>query len=260
MPTALITGASSGIGEQFGYALAGRKYDLVLIARREDRLNAVAARARELGAGRVESVAIDLGQPGAHQRIHDRLAAAGMQVDYLVNNAGFGTSGHFARLPLEREIAEIDLNVTALVALTRVFLPAMIERKRGTIINVASTAAFQSVPFMATYAATKAFVLSFTEGLAGELAGTGVKVLALCPGPVKTEFQGVAHNEHGRVPSFVYIDAATVAAQGIAAADSGRHVYIGGVMNFVGAQATRFLPRAMIRRIARGLYRPVAEN
>lgn len=256
MTTALITGASSGIGEQFAYALAGRKYDLVLTARREDRMNIVGAHARELGARRVEIIAADLGDRSAPQKIHHRVAAAGVQIDYLVNNAGFGTTGRFARLPLERELAEIDLNVTALVALTRLFLPAMVERRRGTIINVASTAAFQGVPFMSIYGATKAFVLSFSEGLAGELAGSGVNVLALCPGPVRTEFQAVAKNENGRVPSFAYIDVAKVVAQGISAAERGRKVYISGMMNFVGAQATRFLPRAIVNRIARGLYRP----
>jgi len=256
MTTALITGASSGIGEQFAYALAGRKYDLVLTARREDRMNIVGTRARELGAGRVEIIAADLGDRSAPQKIHDGVTAAGVQIDYLVNNAGFGTTGRFARLPLERELAEIDLNVAALVALTRLFLPAMVERRRGTIINVASTAAFQGVPFMSIYGATKAFVLSFSEGLAGELAGSGVNVLALCPGPVRTEFQAVAKNENGRVPSFAYIDAAKVVAQGISAAESGRTVHISGMVNFVGAQATRFLPRAIVNRIARGLYRP----
>jgi uncharacterized protein len=259
MPTALITGASSGIGEQFAYALAGRKYDLALTARREDRLVKVAERARQLGASRVEIVAIDLGERTAPQQIYDRLTALPLQIDYLVNNAGFGTSGLFHRLPLDREVAEIELNVTALVALTRLFLPAMVERRKGTIINVASTAAFQAISYMSTYAATKAFVLSFTEALAGELANSGVKVTALCPGPVRTEFQAVAHNEHGRVPEFAYVDAATVAEQGISAAESGRAVHIAGVFNFVGAQASRFLPRAVVNRITRGFYRPNAD-
>jgi uncharacterized protein len=258
LPTALITGASSGIGEQFAYALAPQKYDLVLTARREDRLNAVAVRARELGASRVEIVALDLGRRGSPAVIHARLEAAEIGVDYLVNNAGFGTAGRFDTLALERELDEIDLNVTALVALTRLFLPAMVARRHGTIINVASTAAFQAVPFMSTYAATKAFVLSFTEGLAGELAGSGVGVLALCPGPVRTEFQEVARNQKGLVPSFVYLDAAAVAAQGIAAVASGRTVLINGAMNFTMAQATRFLPRGLINLVARRIYRPVA--
>jgi uncharacterized protein len=258
LQTALITGASSGIGEQFAYALAAQKYDLVLTARREDRLEAVAASARKLGAGHAAIIAIDLGRRGTPAEIHTRLEAAGIEVDYLVNNAGFGTAGRFAALPLEREIEEIDLNVTALVALTRLLIPAMVARRHGTIINVASTAAFQAVPFMTTYAATKAFVLSFTEGLAGELAGSGVGVLALCPGPVRTEFQAVARNQKALVPSFVYLDAATVAAQGIAAAASGRTVLINGAMNFTMAQATRFVPRALISLIARRIYRPAA--
>src|SRR5262249_3540954 len=152
------------------------KYDLVLTARREDRLSATAARARELGASRVEIIAIDLAKRSAPQEIYDQLATLPLQVDYLVNNAGFGTSGRFADLSLDRELEEIDLNVTGLVAMTRLFLPGMVERKRGTIINVASTAAFQGLPYMATYAATKAFVLSFTEGVAGEVADSGVKV------------------------------------------------------------------------------------
>jgi short-subunit dehydrogenase len=260
MTTALITGASSGLGEVFAYQLAQKGYDLVLTARREGRLATVAAKARETGIGRVEIIASDLGQHDAPAAILRELETRGLKVDYLVNNAGFGTSGRFDRLPLERELEEIALNVTSLVALTRLLLPAMVERRDGTIINVASTAAFQAVPYMSTYAATKAFVLSFTEGLAGELAGTGVKVLALCPGPVKTEFQAVAKNEKGTVPSFAYLDAQTVVAQGIAAADSGRTVHIAGVMNFITAELTRFMPRALISQLARRIYRPVADS
>jgi uncharacterized protein len=260
MTTALITGASSGLGEVFAYQLAQKGFDLVLTARREGRLATVAAKARETGIGRVEIIAADLGQHDAPAAILHELETRGLKVDYLVNNAGFGTSGRFDRLPLERELEEIALNVTSLVALTRLLLPAMVERRDGTIINVASTAAFQAVPYMSTYAATKAFVLSFTEGLAGELAGTGVKVLALCPGPVKTEFQAVAKNEKGTVPSFAYLDAQTVVAQGIAAADSGRTVHIAGVMNFITAELTRFMPRALISQLARRIYRPVADS
>ena len=260
MATALITGASSGLGEVFAHQLARNKYDLVLTARREGRLASVAAKARGLGAARVEIIASDLGLHGAAEEICLELTKRGLQIDYLVNNAGFGTSGRFERLPLEREIEEIELNVTSLVALTRLLLPAMAERRNGTIINVASTAAFQAVPYMSTYAATKAFVLSFTEGLAGELAGSGVRVLALCPGPVKTEFQSVAKNEKGRIPSFAYVDAETVVAQGIAAAASGRTLHIPGVVNLMMAEVTRLMPRGLINRISRRLYRPNADN
>ena len=259
MATALITGASSGLGEQFAYALAHQQFDLVLVARRRERLEQVAARARQLGAPRVELIAIDLAQREGPIEVCQQLEAARLGVDYLVNNAGFGTTGSFTRLPLERETEEIDLNVAALVALTRLLLPAMVERHRGTIINVASTASFQPIPFMTTYAATKAFVLSFTEGLAGELAGSGVRVMALCPGPVKTEFQAVAHNQRSLMPEFVYLPAEKVVADGIAAAASGRTVYIAGMLNAAGAAMARFAPRALVRTVARRIYRPSAD-
>ncbi len=198
MPTALITGASSGLGEEFARQLARENYDLVLAARREDRLRAVAEQAKGLGSPRAEVISSDLGKPGAAQALYRQIGERGLEIDYLVNNAGFGTHGQFQHLPLEREIEEIDLNVSALVALTRLFLAAMVERKRGTVVNVASTAAFQPVPYMATYGATKAFVLSFSEALSVELRGTGVTVTALCPGPTRTEFQDVAEvNEAG---------------------------------------------------------------
>ena len=173
MATALITGASSGLGEQFAYALGREHYDLVLAARREDRLAAVAGRARTLGAGTVRVIRADLGLHETPAALYQQLTGDGVQIDYLVNNAGFGTSGKFHQLPPERELEEIELNVTSLVATTRLFLPAMVERRRGTVINVASTAAFQATPYMATYGATKAFVLSFSEAVAAELRGTG---------------------------------------------------------------------------------------
>ncbi len=256
MPTALITGASSGLGEQFAYALARKRYGLVLTARRAERLATVGDTSRQLGAAVVETIPIDVAHRDAPQELFARTQAAKLHVDYLVNNAGFGTTGRFERLALERELEEIDLNVTALVATTRLFLPAMVERRAGTIINVASVAAFQAVPYMATYAATKAFVLNFSDALAGELAGSGVKVSALCPGPVRTEFQAVAGHDRDRMPSFVYLDAETVVAQGIAAAESGRSVHIAGVANFIAAQSNRFAPRALISMIARRIYRP----
>jgi uncharacterized protein len=255
MATALITGSSSGIGESFAYALARQNYDLVLVARRQDRLQAVAAKAMELGAGRVEIAALDLGRSSALHELQGRLASVPIEVDFLINNAGFGTTGRFDRLPLEREIEEIELNVTALVALTRLFLPPMVERGRGTIINVASTAAFQPIPYMATYAATKAFVLNFTEAIAAETAHTGVHILALCPGPVRTEFQAVAKNENGLIPSFAYMDADTVARQALEAVARGRRVRINGIMNAAGAVAARLFPRSLVTAIAGRIFR-----
>jgi short-subunit dehydrogenase len=255
MATALITGASSGIGESFAYALARQNYALVLVARRRDRLEGVAARAKEIGAASTEIVATDLARSGAALELQAHLSELRIEVDCLINNAGFGTTGRFDRLLLARELEEIELNVTALVTLTRLFLPPMVERRRGTIINVASTAAFQPLPYMATYAATKAFVLSFTEAIAAETAGTGLHILALCPGPVRTEFQAVARNEKGLVPSFVYLDADTVVKQALVAAARGRSVRINGMMNAAGAVAARLLPRALVTAIAGRIYR-----
>jgi len=255
MPAALITGASSGLGEEFAIQLAREKHDLVLVARREDRLRDVADRARSLGAGKVTVIASDLGRADAAADLFRQVGAAGIAVDYLVNNAGFGTRGRFDQVPLDREIEEINLNVSALVALSRLFLPAMVAAKIGTIINVASTAAFQPVPWMATYAATKAFVLSFSEALSTELQGTGVTVLALCPGPTRTEFQQVASVEHSGVPSFAYMDAPTVVRQAIESAKRGKAVRINGVINTIMAQSTRFVPRGLVRRISGAMFR-----
>jgi len=252
---ALITGASSGLGEEFAIQLAREKHELVLVARREDRLRDVASRARNLGAGTVTVISSDLGRPAAADELFKQVGAAGIAVDYLVNNAGFGTRGRFDQVPLDREIEEINLNVNALVALTHLFLPAMVAARRGTVINVASTAAFQPVPWMATYAATKAFVLSFSEALSTELQGTGVSVLALCPGPTRTEFQKVADVEHTGVPSFAYMDAPTVVRQAIESARRGKAVRINGVINTIMAQTTRFAPRALVRRISGAMFR-----
>ena len=255
MAAALITGASSGLGEEFAIQLAREKHDLVLVARREDRLRDVADRARGLGAGKVTVISSDLGRAAASDDLFKQVSAAGIAVDYLVNNAGFGTRGRFDKVPLDREIEEINLNVNALVALTHLFLPAMVAAKNGTIINVASTAAFQPVPWMATYAATKAFVLSFSEALSTELQGTGVTVMALCPGPTRTEFQQVASVEHTGVPSFAYMDAPTVVRQAIESAKRGKAVRINGIINTIMAQTTRFAPRALVRRISGAMFR-----
>jgi uncharacterized protein len=255
MATALITGASSGLGEQFARSLAKEKYDLVLVARREDRLRATAEAATKLGAAKVATIAADLTGYDAALALYNKVTGESIEIDYLVNNAGFGTRGRFDKLDLAREVEEIELNVTALVALTRLFVPAMIARKRGTIINVSSVGGFTPVPFMATYGATKAFVLSFSEALAEELNGTGVTVMALCPGATRTEFQKVANVDDARMPSFAFMDAETVVTQAIAAAKRGRHVYINGPLNFLMAESTRIAPRKLAAKIAGALYR-----
>ena len=255
MATALITGASSGLGEEFARQLARENYDLVLTARREERLKAVAAEAIKLGSSKVEVIASDLGQRGAAQELYREVSARGLSIECLVNNAGFGTHGIFHKLPLEREVDEIDLNITALVSLTRLFIDGMVTRRRGTIINVASTAAFQPVPYMATYAATKAFVLNFSEAVAFEVKPSGVTVMALCPGPTRTEFQGAAGVDTSSFPSFAYMDAKTVVAQALASAKRGKAMRINGIMNQVMAQSTRLSPRSVNARIAGAMFK-----
>src|SRR3984885_7742623 len=255
MATALITGASSGLGEEFARQLARENYDLVLTARREDRLKTVAAEAMKLGSSKVEVIASDLGPPGAAAKLHQQITQSGIEIECLVNNAGFGTHGIFHKLPLDREVEEINLNITSLVAMTRLFLDGMVARGRGTIINVASTAAFQPVPYMATYAASKSFVLDFSEAVAYEVKSSGVPVMALCPGPTRTEFQDVAGVNETGVPSFAYMDAKTVVAQALASAKRGKSVRINGIINSVMAQSTRFTPRSLVARIAGAMFK-----
>ncbi len=256
MATALVTGASAGIGEQFAYALAREHYELVLVARREARLKEVAEQARGLGSGKVTTIAADLAQRESPAAIHRQLAEQNVAIDYLVNNAGFGTRGDFAELAIERELEEIDLNIGALVALTRLFVPAMIARRHGTIINVASTAGFQPLPYMANYAATKAYVISFSLAVAAELRGSGVTILALCPGPTHSEFHAVAGTGDARTPRFMFMDAAPVAAQGIDAARRGRQLYVNGTINLILVELSRVSPRNLVTRVVARLYRP----
>ena len=260
LATALVTGASSGLGEQFAYALGLERYGLVLVARREDRLAAVAGHARSLGASSVRTICADLARRETPAALHEHLVTDGIHVDYLVNNAGFGTTGKFHRLEFARELEQVDLNVTAVVSMTRLFLPAMVERRHGTIINVASTAAFQATPYMATYGATKAFVLSFSEAVAGEMADSGVTVMALCPGPVRTEFQKIANNERVRFPSFLWTHAERVVEEAIAAAASGRSLCVSGTINQALALGSKLAPRALSTLVSRRLMRPAAAD
>src|SRR6185503_15453700 len=188
MNTTLITGASSGIGEAFARKLAERGHNLLLVARSEDRLINLCNELGRAGSIHAQYFAIDLSLPESPARLFEETAKRDLQIDFLINNAGFGSMGDFATLDLARELNMIDLNVRALVDLTHLFLQPMRERKGGAIINVASTAGFQPVPFMATYSATKAFVLSFSESLWEENRPYGIKVMALCPGVTETGF------------------------------------------------------------------------
>lgn len=253
---ALVTGASSGIGLALAELLAAGGSPLVLVARREDRLRRLAAELEQRHGARCAVVPADLSTPDAAVAIADRVAAEGIEVEILVNNAGFGELGRFADCPLSDQLAMIQVNVASLTALTRLFLPGMIARGRGRILNVSSTAAFQPGPFMAVYYATKAYVQSFSEAIAEELEGTGVTVTSLAPGPTETEFQAVAHIQSlpfvaGRMP-----DAASVARAGFEGMMRGRRTVVPGFRNKLGAQAHRFLPR----RVLTGIIRRFQEN
>ena len=240
----LITGASAGLGVDFARQLAERGKRIVLVARRKDRLDALAA---ELGNAR--AVAIDLGEAGAAGRLMADIAAQGEQVECLINNAGFGLWGRFASLDGARQRQMIDLNCGALVELCHAVVPGMIARGDGAILNVASTAAFQPGPGMATYFATKAFVLSFSEALHEEVAKSGVRVTALCPGPTATEFGDVAGFKGNGVFEKLSASSAEVVAAGLKALEANRAVVIPGLLNKVGAQGHRLLPRAVLRKV-----------
>ena len=240
----LITGASAGLGAEFARQCAARGEALALVARRRDRMEELA---REIG-GEVHIFAADLAREGAAASLIAELAAEGLGVDTLINNAGFGLAGKFADRPLGRLSEMIDLNCRTLVELCHLVLPAMRERGRGAILNVASTAAFQPGPNMAVYYATKAFVLSFTEALHHELKGTGISVSALCPGPTTSEFSDVA-DSHSPTLERMKTPAAPVVEAGLDGLDRNKAVVIPGFKNKVGAQASRFLTRAAMRRI-----------
>ena len=243
--TALITGASSGIGEAFARTLAGKGLDLILVARSEDKLRALARQLNELYARRVEVVTADLGVAGSAAKVQAAAQALGMPVGLLINNAGFGTVGAFLKQDAERERQEILLNAAAVVDLSHAFLPAMVERGRGGIINVASMAAFQPLPYMSVYAATKAFVLSFSQGLRGEVRSKGVKVLAVCPGPVDTPFFEATGNAKLRktVPRATMMTADGVVQASLKALRAGRSVVVPGMANKLLATGTRLIPR-----------------
>jgi len=243
-PVTLITGASAGLGAEFARQCAKRGEELALVARRRDRMEALAA---EIG-GTVHIFEADLAREGAAASLIAGLEAEGLTVGTLVNNAGFGLAGKFAQRPLGRQSEMIDLNCRTLVELCHLVLPAMRERGRGAICNVASTAAFQPGPNMAVYYATKAFVLSFTEALHHEMKGTGIRVSALCPGPTESEFGQVA-DSHSPTLERMKGPADIVVRAGLSGLDRNKAVVIPGFRNKIGAQASRFLTRAAMRRI-----------
>ncbi len=256
MPTvdrkaALITGASFGIGLELARIFAREGYNLILVARSADKLRQLASELEKSHSTRSFILATDLTEPGAPAYLLDQTTRADIQVGVLVNNAGFGQYGMFAENDLEECLRQIQLNVTALTHLTRLYLPAMMERKNGRILNVASTAAFQPGPLMAVYFATKAYVLHLSEALANELEGTGVTVTCLCPGATATEFHKRANATGQRLLRFGSMDAHSVAEDGYRALMAGKPVVISGFKNWLLAQSVRFSPRGLVTAIAR---------
>ena len=252
--TALITGGSGGIGLEIAKVLAREGFDLVLVARKRDTLEAAAGQIEGKFDVRVQVFAADLRRPDAPQTIFNFLHNENIPIEVLVNNAGFGLGGEFADTKIQRELEMIQVNIAALTHLTKLFLPAMIKRKSGRVLNLASTAAFQPGPLMAVYYATKAYVLSFSEALAEELRHSGVTVTALCPGATRTDFAATAEVGNSRLfAAFGIADAADVAEFGVAAMMHGRRVAIPGIKNKIVAQANRFAPRAVTAKVSRML-------
>lgn len=251
----LITGASAGLGEAFACACAKRGEALVLVARREQRLRSLADDLRARHGVTVDIAAADLSEPDAPARLFEHLAARDITIDRLINNAGFGLAGDFADLDRDRQADMIDLNCRALVDLCHLALAGMLERRRGAILNVASTAAFQPGPWMAVYYATKAFVLHFSEALHEEVRDRGVAVVALCPGPTRTEFADIAGLGDSALFQRFASDVDSVVAAGLKALEANDAVAIAGWRNTASALGVRFAPRALVRRIAGSLQK-----
>ena len=250
---ALVTGASSGIGVELARSLATRGHNLILVARRGDLLEELAEELTADHGVRAVALAADLAEPDGREALLGRIDALGLTVEILVNNAGYGTGGPFHTLPLERELGMVRLNAEAIVALCGAFVPGMVARGRGAVLNVASTIGFQPVLGEATYGATKAFALTFTESLHGELTGTGVTVTALCPGPVRTEFMDDPGVQEGasRLPRAMWVAPAVVAERGIRALERGRRTVVPGTLNRAGTFWGRHVNRALLLRVNR---------
>lgn len=248
---ALVTGASAGIGRELAARIAADGWRVALVARRRDRLLALADELGSRHGAEVHAVSADLSDDGGPERVQAALAELGFEVDLLVNNAGFGTWGPFAAQCLESQLDMLRVNVLALTELTGRFLPPMRERGRGRVLNVASTAAFQPGPRMAVYYASKAYVLHFSEALHEELRGSGVTVTTLCPGPTVTEFQERARMGGTRVGRNPFMmEAGAVADAGYRGAMRGAAVVVPGLLNRIGSRLPRFAPRTVVRRAA----------
>ena len=251
---ALVTGASAGIGKALAAELASGGAHLILTARRRDRLQELATRLRSKHKINTEIFEADLAEPSAPNEIFEFSKERGVAVDLLVNNAGFGQYGEFPSVDPRRLLDMVQVNCTAVVHLTRLFLPDMMARRRGDVLIVASTAAFQAIPYISTYAASKAFDLFLAEGLAEEMKPHGIRVCALCPGSTESEFHDAAgHPSHARRRGET---AEKVAKTGLRALAAGRSYVISGLGNYLGAHGERLVPRRFVTRIAAGMFRP----
>jgi short-subunit dehydrogenase len=253
--TCLVTGASSGIGAEIARGLAERGYGVTLAARREDRLKELAAELEDHGV-RTETISADVSKTADRKRMRREIGERGLTVEVLVNNAGFGSGGKFFELDAEKEASMVRTNVEAVIALTGAYVPEMVERGRGAVLNIASLIAFQPVPFQATYGATKAAVLSFSEAIHEELRGTGVTVTAVCPGPVRTEFgeAGGFGGADDRIPGFLWLDSEKVAENALSALDGGDRVTVPGPINQVAALYGQHLPRSLMLPLVRRVW------
>jgi len=249
----LITGASSGIGLELAKLFAAAKHRLILTARNAAALEQLATDCRQSHGIEAQVIAVDFAESAGPRHLFDEIERRGLVVDVLVNNAGFGTHGRFWEIPTKDELSLLQVNVVALVELTRLCLPGMVARNRGKILNVASTAAFQPGPLMANYYASKAYVLSFSEALSTELAGTSVTVTALCPGPTWTDFQRRAGIATSKVSSVAGMSAQSVAQAGYNALMNGKRVCIPGWKNRFLAASAKWLPRPLVLNVVRRL-------
>lgn len=254
MAWALITGASSGIGECFARAVAARGKSLVLVARSGDKLQVLAEELNKRHGVKTECIALDLTAPGAAGRLADELVRRQIEIDLLVNNAGFGVQGRFWEASLERQSAIIDLNVKALLELTHVLLPPMVRKGAGSIVNVSSTASFQPLPYTSVYAASKAFVTSFSMGLTEELRPLGIRVVTLCPGTTRTNFfQAGGYKALNFRISFQSPEA--VAAAGLRKLDRGGGLVLSRPLDNLMIFVERLLPRSWLARLTAGIFR-----
>ena len=259
MKVTLITGASSGIGEEFARRLAAEKHNLVLVARSEKALHELCDELMLKHKIMAHYVVCDLTESGADEKLFEETTRHGFEVDWLINNAGFGSVGDFVKLERENELRMIDLNIRSLVALTHRYLAGMRERKSGTIINVSSAAGFQPIPFMATYAATKAFVSSFSEAIAEENRPFGIKVLALCPGSTKTNFFAASNIDKPiQVKGQQTVE--QVVGTGLRAVKSRKTKAISGIANKVGAFFGRHVPSSITSRVMAKALRPTHQG